>query len=306
VIAATREKHVNLTISFDYDSPAGYRESFTLRDIAADSDYAGASALLNVLARHAARATFGVVGNAALEGAPPEHCADQIRALHAAGHEIASHSMLHRYIPSMTAAAFLDDARQSRLTLERCIGAPVCGFIPPFNRPMHFPGRGAFSVSETLGLHGRGRGRQSVSSILRLLSEAGYGWSRVSYQNKFAQAFRWLNPSREGKLQQPFLHHKMLAIPLHCTGFGDAALALVRRWMRSNLTLAIYAHPNQAFADNEQSAAALDSFLKEITADRAAGRIHLETMAEVELRHRRAFACQPGHERTLHVRHIQD
>ncbi len=279
---------MRLSISFDYDSPAGYRESFKLKEIAADSDYRGADALIEVLAAHRALATFGVVGQAALEGTPPDHCPEQIRALHRAGHEIASHSLHHRYLPSMSDAELLDDLRGSRDVLETCIQAPVRGFIPPFNRPMHFPSRGAVSFSEVFGMHGRGRGRQSISSLLKALSTAGYGWSRVSFVNKLSYALERLQLASAALPEQPFLFHNVIAIPLHSTGFSDATRALVKRYLDSDLTLAIYGHPNQALTSNEQSAACLDEFLHTFAADRKSGKLQLETMTQVELRTRQS------------------
>lgn len=274
---------MRVSISFDYDSPAGYKESFQLQNIPPDSDFRGTNALLEVLAAHKARATFGVVAQAALQGTPPDHCAEQIRGLYLAGHEIASHSLHHRYLPSMRNAELFADLRVSRGVLEGCIEAPVRGFIPPFNRPMHFPFRGAISFSEMFGLHGRGRGRQSISSLLAALSATGYGWSRVSFENKFSYALRRMHLAPAAAPAQPFLQHNVVAIPLHGTGFGDSTRALVRRYLDSDLTLAIYGHPNQALTRNEQSAACLDDFLRMFAADRKSGRLRIETMAQVEL-----------------------
>jgi len=267
---------MKLTISFDYDSPEGYRRSFGMRGWPADADQRGTDVLLRVLGEHGVRATFGVVGRAALEGAPPEHCPEQIRAIHAAGHEVASHSMLHRFIPPMRRGELLEDARESRRALEECIGAPVRGFIPPFNRPMHFPRRRAISVSEVLGLHGRGRGRQSLGSMLHVLGEAGFGWSRVSFEDKLARFFGGTAPA------QPFLYGGVAAIPLHATGFGESAAALVRRYLDSGRTIAIYGHPNQALERNNQSAAHLDAFLTAVARARREGRLQIHTMAEIE------------------------
>jgi peptidoglycan/xylan/chitin deacetylase (PgdA/CDA1 family) len=267
---------MKLTISFDYDSPEGYRNSFGMRGWRADADQEGTDLLLRVLGEHDARASFGVVGRVALEGAPPEHCPGQLRAIHAAGHEVASHSMYHRFLPPMRRQELYEDVLASRQALELCIGAPVRGFIPPFNRPMHFPQRRAISVSEMLGLHGRGRGRQSLGSMLRVLGEAGFGWSRVSFEDKVA---RWLGRRSPA---QPFLFRGVTAIPLHATGFGDTAAALVERYLDTDLTIAIYGHPNQAQEDNDQSAAKLDRFLARFAPERRAGRLEIRTMAEVE------------------------
>jgi peptidoglycan/xylan/chitin deacetylase (PgdA/CDA1 family) len=267
---------MKLTISFDYDSPEGYRNSFAMQGWRPDADQVGTDVLLRVLGDHDVRASFGVVGRAALDGTPPEHCPEQIRAIHAAGHEVASHSMFHRFIPPMRHNELFDDLVESRRTLENCIAAPVRGFIPPFNRPMHFPQRRAISVSEVLGLHGRGRGRQSLGSMLRVLGQAGFGWSRVSFEDKLARYLGWRDP------EQPFNFRGVIAIPLHSTGFGEATAALVRRYLTSDLTIAIYGHPNQALEDNDQSAAKLDWLLKTFAAERRGGRLRIYTMGDIE------------------------
>lgn len=267
---------MKLAISFDYDSPEGYRNSFGMRGWRADADQAGTDLLLRVLEAHDAHATFAIVGRVALSGAPPEHCPDQIRAIHAAGHEVASHSMFHRFLPSMRREELFEDVSASRRALEDCIGAPVRGFIPPFNRPMHFPQRRAISISEVLGLHGRGRGRQSLGSLLRTLGKAGFGWSRVSFEDKLARYFGSRAP------EQPFLFGGVVAIPLHSTGFGEASAALVRRYLATGLTLAIYGHPNQAMEDNDQSAAKLNWFLDTFAPERREGRLRIHTMGDIE------------------------
>src|ERR1035437_3816775 len=120
---------LRIAISFDYDSPAGYRESFHMRDFPGNADYEGTGILLKVLHKHGVRSTFGIVGQAALPGEPPEQCQEQIRAIHQAGHEIASHSMTHRFIPPMRDGDLLEELASSKRTLETCIGARIRGFI---------------------------------------------------------------------------------------------------------------------------------------------------------------------------------
>jgi len=273
---------MKLAISFDYDSPEGYRNSFGMQGWPPDADQHGADLLLRVLKERRAVATFGVVGRVALDGPAPEHCPEQVRRIHDEGHEIASHSMFHRFLPPLRRNDLLDDAATSRKVLERRIDAPVRGFIPPFNRPMHFPQRRAFSISELLGLHGRGRARQSLGSLLRVLTEAGYGWSRVSFEDKVAALLRRAGIRRDAAPPQPFVYQGIVAIPLHSTGFGEASAALVRQYLRTDLTLAIYGHPNQARESNDQSAAHLARFLDTFESDRVTGALQLHTMAEIE------------------------
>jgi peptidoglycan/xylan/chitin deacetylase (PgdA/CDA1 family) len=282
---------MNLAISFDYDSPEGYRRSFGLRDCRPDADQEGTELLLRVLAEHNVRATFGIVGRVALDGAPPEHCPEQVRRIHKAGHEVASHSMYHRFLPPLRRKELFDDLATSRKTLEDCIAAPVRGFIPPFNRPMHFPQRGAFSASEVLGLHGRGRARQSLGRMLRVLGEAGYGWSRVSYEDKVAAMLRRIGLRRAVTPPQPFLFDGVVAVPLHATGFGEASTALVRQHLHGNLTLAIYGHPNQAMERNDQSAEKLARFLTAFAPERRRGLLSIRTMGEIESLTRKGIAA---------------
>lgn len=272
---------MRIAISFDYDAPAGYRESFHMRDADPASDQKGTATLLKVLACHGVQATFAIVGEVALAGAPPAHCPDQIREIHAAGHEIASHSMHHKFIPPMNRAQLLKDVSDSRRSLEDCIGAPVTGFVPPFNRPMHYPRRYAPSLSEMLGLHRRGFGRQSISSMLRVLREAGFTWSRVSFSDKVRLALGLAHLSRPHLPDQPFLESGVLAIPCHAVGFGEAAQKLIRSYMGADLVIALGAHPNQAHSDNDESAIRLDSLLTELRPAREQGLVTFHRMSSV-------------------------
>src|SRR5215471_14822372 len=119
---------MRVAISFDYDSPIGYKESFGKTHYDPASDLKGTEALLKVLASHGVKTTFAVVGKVALPGVPPDHCQEQIREILASGHEIASHSMYHRFLPPMRHQEFLDDAKASKSALEACIGQPIRGF----------------------------------------------------------------------------------------------------------------------------------------------------------------------------------
>ncbi|MGH9694958.1 MAG: polysaccharide deacetylase family protein [Bryobacteraceae bacterium] len=276
---------MRVAISFDYDSPVGYRESFGKTHYDPASDLKGTEALLKVLAAHAVKTTFAVVGRVALPGNPPDHCPGQIREILAQGHEVASHSMHHRFLPSMSDRELVEDARASKQALEACIGGPIRGFIPPFNRPSHFPQKGAFSFSEQLGLQGRGRGRQSVASLFSTLGDLGFGWCRISYQNSFENLGVKLGFRSRSAPVQPFLFRGLVAVPLHATGFGETSSALVRRLLDTDTLLTLYAHPNQALdytIPNDESAGLLDRFLASFEKERRAGKLHFETMAEVE------------------------
>ncbi len=81
--------------------------------------------LLDLFDRHQAKATFFTLGWVA--GQEPE----MIREIVRRGHEIASHSHLHRMITTLTPDSFRSDLRQSIDILEQISGQKVIGFRAP-------------------------------------------------------------------------------------------------------------------------------------------------------------------------------
>jgi polysaccharide deacetylase family protein (PEP-CTERM system associated) len=81
--------------------------------------------ILELLDRHAVRATFFVLGWVA------QRFPQLVRDIHAAGHEIGSHSFWHRLVYEQTAEQFRNDLRQSKQVLEDLIGAPVTAYRAP-------------------------------------------------------------------------------------------------------------------------------------------------------------------------------
>ena len=81
--------------------------------------------LLDQLAQTGRKATFFVVGQLA------RRQPDLVRALHRAGHEVASHGWDHRRIHALSPAEFREDIRRSKDTLEQLTGAAVLGYRAP-------------------------------------------------------------------------------------------------------------------------------------------------------------------------------
>jgi polysaccharide deacetylase family protein (PEP-CTERM system associated) len=81
--------------------------------------------LLDLLARHEARATFFVLGWVA------ERHAGLVRAIARAGHEIASHGWDHVRVTHQTPLQFRRSVRRTKDVLEEISGAPVTGFRAP-------------------------------------------------------------------------------------------------------------------------------------------------------------------------------
>lgn len=81
--------------------------------------------LLDLLDARTIRATFFVVGQYA-RGEP-----GLIRAIHRAGHEVASHGWDHRRVTALTPEEFREDVRTSKDTLEQITGEAVVGYRAP-------------------------------------------------------------------------------------------------------------------------------------------------------------------------------
>ena len=86
---------------------------------------ANTTRILDLMARHGARGTFFILGWVA------ERHPALVKAIAAAGHEIASHGWDHRRVTQLTPDEFRDQARRSKAALERLAGAPVWGYRAP-------------------------------------------------------------------------------------------------------------------------------------------------------------------------------
>jgi peptidoglycan/xylan/chitin deacetylase (PgdA/CDA1 family) len=85
----------------------------------------GLDVYLSLLERYSIRTTFFVLSELA------EQLGGTLRAMAAAGHEIASHGVAHERPLKMTVDAFADDLRQSKVMLENVVQRPVEGFRAP-------------------------------------------------------------------------------------------------------------------------------------------------------------------------------
>jgi polysaccharide deacetylase family protein (PEP-CTERM system associated) len=81
--------------------------------------------LLDELEKQEIRATFFLVGQIA------QHNPGLIRAIHEAGHEVASHGWDHQRVHNFTPETFRADVRQSCAALEQITGTPVRGYRAP-------------------------------------------------------------------------------------------------------------------------------------------------------------------------------
>jgi len=81
--------------------------------------------MLELLARHGATGTFFTLGWVA------ERQPAMVKAIAAAGHEVASHGWDHRRVTELEPAEFRDQVRRSKAALEELSGQPCTGYRAP-------------------------------------------------------------------------------------------------------------------------------------------------------------------------------
>jgi len=81
--------------------------------------------VLALLAESGGRGTFFTLGWVA------ERYPQVVRAIEAAGHEVASHGYWHQRIPSLSESEFREDVRTAKLALEDVAAAAVVGYRAP-------------------------------------------------------------------------------------------------------------------------------------------------------------------------------
>jgi len=120
-----------LLLSFDVEehyrieAAAGLAVSEDLKEHYRDRMDVTTRWLLDTLGERGVAATFFVVGEIARTNP------DLVRAIHRAGHEVASHGWDHRRVHHFTPATFREDVRRSKDALEQVTGEAVAGYRAP-------------------------------------------------------------------------------------------------------------------------------------------------------------------------------
>jgi len=230
--------------------------------------------LLVLHEQYGVKACFAVVGAAALPGEQPYHDPGQIREIHQAGHEIASHTFKHEWIPGLGYEGLLETLRQSKEALEDCIGAPVTAFVPPYNQPWDYPGKLAISLSERREAKS---GRTDLPGLCKCLREAGYRFARVTYhplpEHIWLRLFR-RRLFKAGKLERiGGLTCVRLNTPC---GFAERTLRVVEYFAKQGKGIVVvYAHPHSLNSGGPQDEKYLIPFFDRVAELRAEGRLEV-------------------------------
>ena len=216
--------------------------------------------LLELHAEYDIPACFAVVGAAAESGERPYHDPNQIRRIHEAGHEIASHSLCHDWLPGLGRSELRQSLARSKDVLEQCIGDQVTSFVPPYNQPFDFPRGLSFSLSERRAVP---NDRTDLGRLCDTLRETGYQFCRVSYR---PMTQRLLERICRRRLDQPARWERIrdiTCIRLNTPGgFAKPGIEMLERCAAGGGVVVVYGHPHSLHAGNSQDQEHLVPFLR--------------------------------------------
>jgi hypothetical protein len=216
--------------------------------------------LLDLHAEYGVPATFAVVGAAALPGDRPYHDPGQIRRIHAAGHEVASHTFHHDWLPGLDRAGLLETLRASKDALEQCIGARVDSFVPPYNQPFDFPARLAISLAER---REAGRRRTDLGDLCAALAETGYTFCRVSYRSVPEKLMEFISRRRKDEPASVEIIRGIRCVRMNAPGgFNAQAHSVLDLCASKGGIVVVGGHPHSLHAGNTQDEGMLVPFLE--------------------------------------------
>jgi hypothetical protein len=228
--------------------------------------------VLEAHARYGIPACFAVVGAAALPGERPYHDPEQIRRMHEAGHEVASHSFRHEWLPALGGEKLRETLRCSKDALEQCIGAAVTTFVPPYNQPFDHARGWSFSISERRAVP---RDRIDVARLCDALREVGYDFCRLGDR---ALALRFFDFVARRELHLPGRLDtvggvRCLRINTPC-GFSSEARCVIERHLDRGGFWVLYGHPHSTSDERSpQSLGNLEATLEVVERWQREGRV---------------------------------
>jgi len=218
--------------------------------------------LLELHARFNIPACFAIVGAAALPGGRPYHDPGQLRRIHAHGHEIASHSFRHEWLPGLGRRALLETLRDSKDALEQCVGAAVMTFVPPYNQPFDYPRQRSFSLSER---REAGHDRVDLPRLCNALEETGYRVCRVGYRPLYQRFLEGLTRRSFDRPVSPEIIAGVTCIRLNTpNGFSAGSAAVVTRCVERGGIAVVSGHPHSLRTGNTQDERWLIPFLQRL------------------------------------------
>lgn len=229
--------------------------------------------LLELHAEYEIPACFAVVGASALPGERPYHDPQQIKKIAGAGHEVASHSFRHEWLPGLNHSELTRTLRDSKDALEQCIGAAVLSFVPPYNQPFDYPAAGSISISER---REAGRDRTDLRRLCDALKETGYRFCRVCYLPFRLRLAEKLLKSRLDRPVSTEVIAGVVCVRLNTPGGFDAnSLQVLDLCVKQGGTAVVYGHPHSLHAGNSQDEKWFLPFLQRVQHLRDSGTVRI-------------------------------
>lgn len=213
--------------------------------------------ILQVLRENVLRSCFAITGFSAEPGPYPLFFPDLISEIASQGHEIASHSWKHEWIPLFTEKQVSKSLFRSKKALEAVLptSQSVVGFVPPHNRPMTWISKGAYSFGDR-GLYPLFK-MGNLDTVFPLLKEHGYRWIRVSHRSIISKLFKKA-PNLTGRT---YFHQGVLVLENHYNGFDAKVIDHILS--TSYDTYTVSAHPFMlSLAHKNESKSAFVHFIE--------------------------------------------
>jgi peptidoglycan/xylan/chitin deacetylase (PgdA/CDA1 family) len=238
-----------LLFFWDYDTQWGADRSRSGAKTWGHLEFPCTDRLLDLHAQYDLPACFAVVGSAALPGEHPYHDPAQVKRIHAAGHEVASHSHRHEWLPALAGNALNETLRSSKDALEQCIGTEVAAFVPPFDMPMDYPGKLAFNLTERREARPE---RTNLPGLASALQEVGYRFCRVTYRAFYERTFERAARRRMfDRPSQPEDITGLMCLRANCPpGFAEITLNNLEKFSQGEGYIVVYGHPHQLPREN--------------------------------------------------------
>lgn len=229
-------------ISWDFDAaigqinasyPYNYNEQLIYEEII------NVERILEIAKFYKVYFSFAITGFTAEQGIYPFHLPDLINKIYSGGHEIASHSWRHEWLPLLQQRQLYLTLERSKYILEKCINKSnsVIGLVLPHNRPMSWLGQGALSLGDR-GIYPFFPGGD-IGAIARIASRIGYRWIRVAYRPLWEKCFGFDSRARRKVINKHGVH----LVPLTYTGFDEMAINLIQQFTYRKNDITLCGHP---------------------------------------------------------------
>lgn len=256
----------NIIMIWDYDSPIAtitttrpYNYNFE-KCLQESNDV---DTILNYAQSGSIEMTFAIVGFGAEKSVYPFDIREKIKKIHSLGHEIASHSWKHEWIPYLTHYQLEKTLERSKHMLEECLGHEdsVKGFVPPHDRPMSWPRRMAFSLGDR-ALYPFHPGA-SIGNLLSELKKKKYSWCRTTYRPLWQKITDWKGTDLNRKLKRDWENFNgIVHFRGTICGFDQATHKLVEKAVKDSLTVVIVAHPAGLSRKGNENIEFFEKFMK--------------------------------------------